>query len=120
MIIISLVFAAGALALGIYWMETNSPDAKELDYREKEELATRNASSAIDMAHESSTNAAMAVAKMSEYQSASEEVKQYGNLADLEMNQRILRSQRLAGAAAVLGLLSIATAAMLFLPDREE
>ena len=115
-----LLCAVGAISLGAFWSQTNAPGPKELEYREKEEAASRNAAAAIDMAHESAADPTVAVTKVSEYQSETDEAKRYGNLANLELNNRTIRNQRLIGAAAVLGLLGIASAAVLCLPRRQD
>jgi hypothetical protein len=117
---VCLLCALGAIIVGAFWTQTNEPGPRELEYREKEEAASRNAAAAIDMAHESAADPTVAVTKVSEYQSESDEAKRYGALADLEMNRRTIRNQRLIGAAAVLGLLGIASAAVLCLPRHQD
>jgi hypothetical protein len=117
---ICVVCAVGAAALFGFWITTNNPGAKESDYRAKQADAERQARAGVDASQGAMANRETMVAQISEHQAASDEAKRYAALANLEMNQRVARSQRLLFLAAFLGLFSIGAGAVLCLPRGDD
>ena len=118
-IAVFVVCALSACTLFGFWATTDLPGAKELDYRSKQEDADRRAHNA-DAGVETGSDQDRMVARISEQTAASVEARRYGALANEEMNRRIVRNERLLGAAVLMALIGIAAIAVLFLPRLDE